>query len=37
MAFKLDHLAIDNREVKVIVKELSRYGKTDVLKSVTII
>ena len=33
MAFKLDHLAIDNREVKVIVKELSRYGKTDVLKA----
>ncbi len=33
MAFKLDHLAIDNSEVREIVKELNRYGKTDVLKA----
>ena len=30
---KFNHLAIDNSEVKGIVKELARYGKKDVLKA----
>ena len=29
---KFDHLAIDNSEIREIVKELNRYGKKDVLK-----
>ena len=30
---KFNHLAIDNSEVREIVKELNRYGKKDVLKA----
>ena len=33
MVAKLNHLAIDNTEVKAIVKELTRYGKKDVLNA----
>ena len=30
---KINDLAIDNREIKEVVKELQKYGKTDVLKA----
>jgi len=33
MAFKKTDLAIDNSEVRELVKELKQYGKTDVLKT----
>ena len=33
MTLKIDDLAIDNTEIKEIVKELKKYGKTDVLKA----
>ena len=33
MVTKFNHLAIDNSEVKAIIKELTRYGKKDVLKA----
>ena len=33
MTLKINDLAIDNTEIKEIVSELKRYGKTDVLKA----
>lgn len=33
MTLKINDLAIDNSEIKEIVSELKRYGKTDVLKA----
>ena len=33
MTLKINDFAIDNTEIKEIVSELKRYGKTDVLKA----